>query len=80
MSQDLSVDGPAGIDGPDPRAADPADVLGGPATGAFDEHHPPVGAAPHVVSWRNRHPEFGHCFSPCSQAGPAHRGCRLHRG
>jgi len=44
MSQDLSVDGPAGIDGPDPRAADPADVLGGPATGAFDEHHPPDAA------------------------------------
>jgi len=48
MTQDITdatgVDGMAGTEGPDPLAADPADVLGGPAAGAFDEHHPPDAA------------------------------------
>jgi glycolate oxidase iron-sulfur subunit len=39
-----NVDGTAGTQGANPLAADPADVLGGPRAGAFDEHHPPDAA------------------------------------
>jgi hypothetical protein len=30
----------------------------------LDEHHLPVDTTADVVSCRNRHSEFGHCFSP----------------
>ena len=45
MSQDTEgTVGMAGAAGADPLSADPADVLGGLAAGAFDEHNPPDAA------------------------------------